>query len=321
MNVKQIIRKAQLEVDAIRTGNVESALWSAEELVDAANTALDSALRIMRLADSDLVSKSLRSSDGDLDFVTETYDPADFQITDGLTDYVLPPDFVRVVSILPVTDGYEEVAFRPARTMQRNFMEQRVIPSSDLGPVQNAEATYLYTIVGGRTLRIAPTPRSTFDIELTYQYRPAKLLNYSTGTVTVTYGSTSLRGNGTEWISSGLAVPSELVIGSTVTIDRHYPRILSFSDDTTATLAKPYAGSSVTLAAYQIAMVPTLPEEHHAWLAQMTAANLLRKVSPELATQAKADLEKQLAMEVQPELIIRQVQESMVTDPFEVPGQ
>ena len=62
-----------------------------------------------------------------------------------------------------------------------------------------------------------------------------------------------------------------------------------------------------------------LPEEHHAWLAQVTAAIMLRKVSPDLSKAALEDLDKQLSLEVQPEIAIRQVQESLPVDEYTLP--
>mgnify|MGYP001563500042 CR=1 FL=1 len=76
----------------------------------------------------------------------------------------------------------------------------------------------------------------------------------------------------------------------------------------------------VALSTYYIAMVPTLPEEHHAWLAQYAGALLLRKVSAELSEKYKKALQEQLMSSIQPEVSIRQMQDSIPVEPFSIPS-
>ena len=316
MNTLQIIRAAHFEIDALRADGVTTGLWTPEESRRAANSAMERAARIIRLADSDILSRSLLSTAAAEEFIYETYDPSDLSIQTDVSEYTLPPDYVSIVNIVPISTGFDGVRFRPAKLHERYFTDERTIPDADLRTVNGAEMVYQYTIIGERTLRLAPTPKDDFDIELIYRYRPAPLRVYSTGTVDVTNQSTTVHGLGVTWTQVGLRLPAELVVGTTVSLDTTYQRIASFDSEVDLTLSKPYAGVSDAEAVYSIAMVPTIPEEHHEWLAHMTAAMLLRKTSIDLSDKARAALEAQLMAEVQPEIVIRQSQESLPVEPF-----
>mgnify|MGYP001560407656 FL=1 len=320
MNLSQIIRKARFEVDAIRASGATSALWSDEEVIDAANTAMDHVARILRLSSSDILSKTMTSTDASIDLISETYAPSSFQIAASTLSYTLPPDCVRIDSIVPTTSGYEGVRFYPAKSTQKGWIDQETLTESDMSTVKNSEQIYYYTTIGARTLRISPIPKEAFDVRLTYQYRPPRLLRYNTGTTQLTLGSTTLHGVGTLWMSSGVRGPAELIRGSTTVCDLNivYPRITTFTAEDTATLAKAWPSESAS-GIYHISMVPQLPEEHHAWLAQVTAAVMLRKVSPELSKNALEELSAQFALGVSPEVTIRQTQESLPVDEYQLP--
>lgn len=318
MNLSQIMRKARFEVDAIRASGSTSALWADEEVIDAANTAMDRAAKLVRLADSNILTKTMKSTDAAADMITETYNPTSLALVANTVDYTLPPDFVRVETIIPLTAGYEDVKFLPASLQQRTWMNQAKLTVDDLDPVKNSAQIFYYNIVGSRTLRIRPLPLEAFDIELNYQYRPPKLINYSTGTISITNGLTALVGSGSLWLTSGLRTPLDLVSGSAtvVSLAVNYPRVSAVLTATTATMTSVWAPATVVAGTYHLSMIPQLPEEHHAWLAQMTAAIMLRKVSPDLSKSAMEDLEKQMSLEVQPEVVIRQVQESLPVDEY-----
>ena len=65
-------------------------------------------------------------------------------------------------------------------------------------------------------------------------------------------------------------------------------------------------------------MVPVLPEEHHAWLALMTAALMLVKVSADDSMKMQQALEMELVNEVTAEVTSQQSQESLTIEPFEI---
>lgn len=320
MNVYQLVRKARFEVDALRTNNVKSDLWQDEECIDALNTAMDRAARIIRLSGSDLLTKTVKSTDSAVDLISETYDPSVLTITVGVTDYELPPDCIRPISIAPIDGDFSGVRFHPAVSSQATWLDQRTTPDDDLATVRNADADFYYTLLGERTLRVSPTPQDEFDIELVYQSRAPRLFVYTGGTLRLTQNSATVTGLGTYW-NEYMRTPAELIIGDPddVVLTRVYPRVDSIDGDTSLTLKKAYTGVDVDGQEYALAMVPTLPEEHHTWLAQMTAAIMLRKVSIELSDAAAKALEGQLEAEVKPEVTIRQAHESLTTEPYRVP--
>lgn len=333
MNLLQVMRKARLNIDAIRTNDVTSALWSDEEVADAVNEAMDEAARIVRIADSRILSKTLTSSAavnygsglygagtyGSEDLISQNYTM--FQIAPETTDYLLPPDLVRIVSIRPVDSQFQAVVFRPEAAQNKYFLDQRTIPSADLISTQESNSTFWYTQIGPFGIRFAPTPKDTINIELVYDYRPARLLYDASGTFTVTNGELGLSGTGTDWFHDGMRAPAEFIAGAnavtTVRVNQNYPQVSAITSGTTATLLRAYQDSSLLNAPGALAMIPLLPAEHHAWLAQMTAAIMMRKVNPETSEKFALNLEKQLSAQIQPELAIRQIQESIPVEPFE----
>ena len=319
MNALQIIRKARFEADAIRAAGTTSGMWIDEEMVGLLNNAVDRAYKILRLAGSTITTRAIDSSSATaLDLVEESYAPSSLRLVDGTIDYTLPPDFIRVVQITPVTVNFDLIKFHPIEANDPDYADYRALPDSALSSVESGETNYHYLILGDRTIRFVPEPRDTIDIELLYQYRPPRLLNYGTGTVAITISTTALVGTTTDWIVYGLRTPAELIpaAASTVTLDRYYPRIATFLTATTATMQRNYQTTSLAAATYAISMVPILPEEHHEWLAQMVAALMLRKVSLDESTKAVAALEAELHNEVQPELGSRQINESRTIQPF-----
>lgn len=333
MNLLQIIRKARFAVDAIRTGDVTSALWGDEEMVDLTNTAMDEAAKIIRLADSRILSKTLVSTGGipygsgqfgggsysDADLVSESYTLP--PIAAETTDYLLPPDFVRVVSIRPTDVAFQAVVFRPMNAQDKYFLDQRSIPSADLISSSNSNQTLWYTLVGPRGIRFTPTPKDAINIEMVYDFRAPKLL-YAGGSMSITNGAVALSGSGgTTWFTSGLRTPAELLPGITslsqVRIDRIYPGVASITSDSAAVMTRAWQSSTLTNSSSLLAMVPQLPEEHHAWLAEMTAALMMKKVNTDTATKMMTDLTRQLKEMVQPEITVRQIQESIPVEPFE----
>ena len=324
MNVLQLMRQARFEIDTVRASGSYSGLWTDEELLSSCNIAMDRTARLLRIAGSELLTKHMRSTDGATDFITEVYSPATgLRITANQSDYTLPPDFVSIAALRPTVavSGFENVRFRPSAYHDPNWTEMKTIPTADLPNADNSDMVYAY-VVQGRTLRIAPTPQDTFDVELAYHFRPARMRYYSTGTVQRTSGAVGVNGSGTAWLTYGLRELADLMVGVTattgVTLDAHYPEILRFDTDTTLTLSRSATVTDAVGQSYTIAMKPALPEEHHTWLAQVVAANLLRKVDADLSAKMVVELGNQLLEQVLPEVTMRQMQESLVATCFEV---
>lgn len=283
---------------------------------------MDQSARVLRLADSKILTKSIKSTASAIDYVSESYNPSSLAMVASTVDYTLPPDFVRIENIIPLTADYEGVRFYPANLAQRGWIDQSTLTADDVSAIPGSQDIFYYVVIGSRTLRIRPLVSTGFDVEVTYQYRPPRLQNYSTGSIRLTSGSTNLHGVGTAWLTGGLRNPADIVVSSAsiVSLSSVYPQISSFTNDDTAVLSRAWPNENLVSAGYHISMIPQLPEEHHTWLAQMTAAIMLRKVSPELSATALTVLEKQLALEVQPEVAIRQVQESLVVDEYALPS-
>lgn len=323
MNCLQLMRQARFEVDALRSsGTVNSGMWIDEEVLSALNTSMARTARLLRLAGSELLTKTMDSAGASQDFITENYDPGGLAWVAGTTDYTLPPDFVRLVSLRISTDGYEAVTFRPTSLNDPNFLDLTAIPDGELSGAQDSDQSYLYSIIGARTIRFAPAPQDVVDVELVYHYRPPRLRYYNTGTIARDSTNATITGASTFWVREGLRTPMEflpLVTATTgVTMDAYYPTVLTLTSDTVLTLTKNSIATS-SGSVYFLAMVPTLPEEHHQWLAQLTAATMLRKVDADLSGKLQQDLAMQLLEGVTPEITLRQMQESLIAQAFELP--
>ena len=325
MNVLQIMRQARFEVDTIRAGNVHSGMWGDEEVLSAVNVSMDRTARLLRLAGSEILTKVINSDDAGQDLISEIYSPSiNIRMIPDVNTYTLPPDFVRVAAIRPRvgTPGFEGVRFTPSSHSQDAWTDMKTIPIDTLPSANRSSMTYYYIVMGNRTLRIAPTPQDTFDIELVYHYRAPRLRYYSVGTIQRTSAAIGVTGSGTSWLTYGLRTPAELIPSVTattgVTVDSYYPTISSIVTDTSLETARPSTVTDGVGIVYTIAMVPVLPEEHHTWLAQLTAATLLRKVDADLSAKLQMDLAQQLLEQVVPEITLRQLQDSLVAEAFEL---
>ena len=328
MNLFQIIRQARFEIDAIRTNNVVTAMWSDEEAISAANVAMDKTARLLRLSGSEILTKTSKSTDSNVDLTSEIWSPSsNLKLLSGQTDYTLPPDFVRVLSLRCLDTGFEGVQFHPTTLNNKSYVAQQNISVDELASANNSDQEFWYTIVGARTIRFAPIPKDTINLELVYHFRPRRMRYTTTGTVQRTSASTTVSGAGTSWLSvDGIGFPAELIVGTfvsptaAVTMDAWYPRVLSVDADTSLTLARSATVTDGVGQPYVLVSVPRLPEEHHTWLAELTAAIMLRKVDADLSAKLQADLAQQLLNEVLPEVSLRQLQESLITEAFSLPS-
>lgn len=328
MNLFQVIRQARQEIDALRTGNNASAMWSDEEAISSANVAMDKTARLLRLSGSELLTKTMKSTDSNSDLTTEIYSPSSsLKIQPNVTDYTLPPDFVRVENLRPLTTGFEGVKFHASTLNNKLYVSQQGINVAELASANNSDQEFWYTIVGSRTLRIAPTPKDNIDIELVYHFRPRRMKYTTTGTIQRTAAAQVVSGSGTSWLSvDGVQAPAELIVGAfvnpTVAVDlaSYYPRVNDVSTDTSLTLARVATVTDGVGQAYCLVNVPRLPDEHHTWLASLTGAIMLRKVDADLSAKLQADLAQDLLTAVLPEVTLRQLQESLITEAFELPS-
>jgi hypothetical protein len=247
------------------------------------------------------------------------------QITADTDTYTLPENCVRIISIRPVTTGYDGVRFHPAAPQDTVYLDLRTIPSANLTSITSGDADYYYVVSGSRTLTIAPTPKDTFDIELVYHIRPAKMQYTAVGTVQRVSGAVAVAGTSTTWLTTGIRFPADLLVGVTdinaVVLNTNYPTLGDdLTSDTTLNLARASTTTDSVGQSYILAMVPKLPEEHHTWLAQLTAAIMMRKADIDLSGKLQADLSQTFAGSITPEITLRQLQESLITEPYRLPG-
>ena len=115
----------------------------------------------------------------------------------------------------------------------------------------------LYYYIFDRTIYLWPTPStSDYDVVITYKPRITDLdtADYTTGTVTITAGSTTVTGAGTTFTAD--------MVGRYIkTTDRQWYKISGFTSTTVLTIDRPYLGSAITGATYNISQVSQIPED------------------------------------------------------------
>lgn len=156
-------RKTRLQIrQAIRTNVDESvaSFWSDANLNQFINNSKDRVALEVRKANQDYFEVTRTSLDGSVTVMGEAYNCADFQLLAGDTDYDLPHDFAEMREIRAITSGYEWLSLAYRRQSDPEFRDQRSLTGG--------ATPRLYTILGERTLRVAPTPDVTLDLLITY---------------------------------------------------------------------------------------------------------------------------------------------------------
>jgi len=121
---------------------------------------------------------------------------------------------------------------------------------------------------------IWPIPQAAYTITFQRFFRDRNMLvdDYSTGTVSLTAGDSTITGSGTVWTSA--MVGRWFTVTNTATPGQGYwYRIGSFTSTTSMELETVWASASVSGTTYRIGESPEIPEEGHAILAEGTAAN------------------------------------------------
>ena len=146
-----------------------SGFWTDANLNLLINRAKDRCYSEVRKAAQEYFIVTRSSTDGALTILGESYTASSFAIVASTRDYTLPPDFAEMVTIECITSGQEHqrFAFRPATDPQfRGVLAQTTAVTP---------AGFLYTILGERTLRIAPMSDTALDLRLTYIFVVADL--------------------------------------------------------------------------------------------------------------------------------------------------
>ena len=270
-------------LDGLRQqGTVITSNWQQEERYQALNNSYSEVCKLIRRNRRDHFTIRRLSTDGLVFIRNQTFNCGSFQLVANTANYTMPPDFLEIRGIRPLTTGREAVSFRLVDESDEEYRTQRRATTST-SPTQ--PGMYWCAVTGERTITLAPTPQETLDIELAYVAQPRRLVTYTgihagdsggvgpspmivTGTCTVTNGSTSV-----EFTSdvgerqSGILAGDELLVGSYSTapvaslLTRYHKLATVTAAGTGAGLADAYLGLTTGSAAYTLASVPAIHED------------------------------------------------------------
>ncbi len=171
--------------------------------------------------------------------------------------YTLP---FNIKQLINVTVQIGSVLYQPVECATRKqFDALNVIPFSNDYP-------QFYYIYNGQIL-LWPTPASSANV-ITEHYkirlRDLSAVDYTTGTVSVTSGSPTITGSGTNWTTNMADrwVQIALSTSNTTSGDEQWYQILSVQSATSLTLKNNYEGGTVAGGTYIIGEVPILPEDY-----------------------------------------------------------
>lgn len=130
----------------------------------------------VRKLKADYFLKSLLSTAGTVTLLdSQSYAASSFQIVAGTREYTLPQDFAEMKLIECTTSGYEYLVFT-----YRDFASLEMRAARMLTDNQTPVGFY-FTILGERTLSIAPKSDTTLDLRIWYvPLIPELLLDAST---------------------------------------------------------------------------------------------------------------------------------------------
>ncbi len=324
MNVIQIMRRARQGVDAILPGGYASSQWTDEEMVDLTNEAYEGMQREFRAVRRKWNMVTLNTDDAAFTREDETYDPATALVIGNDGEVTLPPDFAELVRVRCTNNV--SVRFFPAEIEQDHWIDAEQDGLDDFANVRAdspAGLVFYYDIVGNRTLKIIPIVSGTFDLEIDYVPMLRPLTYTNKGTVAITNGATSITGTTsafTEVYSAASGQRAEIIVGASdpqsnqVRVDKDYQSVSSITSDSAATLASPFAGTTVTTAPYILAMAPTFPREYHRWLSRLVSSLMLAKVNPDVSEKYFGKFMTQFKEQISPAIRRRQTQLSQIVE-------
>lgn len=162
--------------------------------------------------------------------------------------YTLPADYGQMRTIT-VTQGSTVWSLLEAPSRQFWNLLNTITYTSDI-------ANYYY-IIGNQVL-IYPIPSSNGNT-ITYNYKKRvpnlNAADYTTGTVAITSGATTVTGSGTTWTSA-------MIGRSIMTTDGLWYTISAVGGATSLTLATPYMGATISGATYTIGQLSPLPDAY-----------------------------------------------------------
>lgn len=169
-------------------------------------------------------------------------------------DYQLPRSVLRVSGV-EYLDGD---VYYPLTEIgsEDNFSRLNAISSANVG------LPYFYFPKGKDIISLYPTPSASTTEAIRVYYEPKQprmqSADYSTGTVTVTQGSTTITHSGTGFTESMVGSYFYTTDGS----DGYEYQIVGYTDSSTLTLENYYEGTSGAGKTFNIGQVPDLPDEY-----------------------------------------------------------
>jgi hypothetical protein len=199
---------------------------------------------IRRIAQAERYVTALR----DWEFLYKTFT---ITSTAGTQTYNLPYNMRKIEAVTVVSSG---IRYNPVEV--RDTEQWNLLNVYSSGNISNA--VQFYHLSNNGQISFFPTfASSSLTITITgvrTRRRPMSLLDYTTGTVAVTLGSTTVTGTTTSWTSSN--VKPEAFIE----IDGVSYEIASLTNSTTLVLSSAYQGSTASGQTYRIGDSPLVPE-------------------------------------------------------------
>ena len=169
--------------------------------------------------------------------------------------YQTPPDCIRVRG---VTNTLSNGRKYPVRQIRSEYEWKAINTIQQTGNW----ATY-YFVRGADEIGLWPIPSATVTngLEIYYEPRDHQLTqeDYSTGTVSVTNGSTTVTGSGTTFTNTMIGRTFQVTDGS----DGYNYKVIGFSSSTVLTLEEPFIGLSGSSKTYTIGEAFIFPDEYH----------------------------------------------------------
>jgi len=277
MNLAQIrtaIRDILTAGGGTNTTIQSDTFWSDSEINAAINRAQTEVYKIIRRARADYFTRILRTTDPVFIARGRQFNPATLQWQQGVGNYQLPPDFVRMKLI---TDLSSDRVRLIASDIARN--EFRVLMNETGG---STAREYLYDILGVRTLVIRPMPQEVRDLEFIYEKQIENLQDFTTGAVDLTNNNSTATFSASADITDLFMVGDELVVGDATNSpvadpNNNYLVIKSIDSTTQVTLENVYLGTTVSGAKFIVSRVSEIPEHHHQLLVCLGASYCFNK--------------------------------------------
>lgn len=339
MNVAKIIRRALVDSNVIRIDNTTPSILEQSELLSWVEEGTDILEKALRNARVDYMIVTRQTSDSAFIWDGETYTPnstSTMSLISTTTEYIMPPDLLRLRRIRSVSTGDEDIEFEA-----KDIAHQDMI---DLQQATNPQRQILYfDLIGDRILFIPNAPTGTISVEISYIARSRKPYIETGGTdVGVVQADATVTGNGTSWLINERYYPSELmlessggtsspvVVSQTSTDDfinmdtRTWPLTIQvypgvpIASDTTFELATPYSPATDANIGYMLASVPLPPSEHHHIIVDFVHGKIKNRLQMYTAADIAFKSMREKIGQFRQDITPRQSMQHRVVDDYEV---